>query len=81
MAPLSVPAPDSKLCVFTAAFPLTEQSHTPPRRLLAEPSWELYSHWLGRTLGRIWEVLLCLRASKEKSPITTVTLGNQTIYS
>lgn len=42
-----------------------EQSPAPPRRLLAEPSWDLTSHWLEGTPGSIWEVLLCLHASRE----------------
>lgn len=55
-------------------FFLTEQSHTPPHHLLAEPSWKLHSHWLEGTPRRIWEVLLCLHASRE-NPNNNCYLG------
>lgn len=46
-------------------FPRVEESHAHPHRLLAEPIWDLTSHWLEGTPGSIWEVLLCLHASEE----------------
>lgn len=51
-----------------------EKSHAPPRSLLDEPSWELNAHWLCGTPGRIWEVLLCLHASRE-NPNNNCYLG------
>lgn len=80
MAVQSLPVPDSKLCAQLLFFLLTAQSHPPPR-LLAEPSWDLKSHWLQGTPGSVKEVLLCLHASREKTPTTTVTLSNQTVLS
>lgn len=73
MALLSVPLPDSKLCALLL-LSLMEQSHAPPHRLLAEPSWELNSHWLGGIPGRIGELLLCLHASRE-NPNNNCYLG------
>lgn len=74
MALLSDPDPDSKLCALLLFFPLKETSHAHPHHLLAEPSWELKSHWLGGTPGRLWENLLCLHASRE-NPNNNCYLG------
>lgn len=66
-APLSDSVPDSKLCALLLFFfSPSWSSVTPPLRcLLAVHSWELNSHWLERTPGRIWEVFFCLHVSRE----------------
>lgn len=74
MALLSVPDPDSKLCALLLFFPLEQTNHAHPHHLLAEPSWELKPHWLGGTPRRLWEVLLCLHASRE-NPNNNCYLG------
>lgn len=75
MAWLSVPVWESKLCVLLLFFfPSAEPNHAPPSHPLAEARWDLYSHWLQDTPGRIQEPFFCLHAGREK-PTNNCYLG------
>lgn len=64
VARLYVPVSDWKLCALLLSF-LTVLTHALLCCRLAELSWELISHWMQDTLGRIWEVFFCLHARRE----------------
>lgn len=62
------------LCFTAVFFSSAAPNHTPPSHPLAETRWDLSSHWLQDTQGRIQEPLFCLHAGREK-PTNNCYLG------